>query len=104
MSFSGTKTRNAADLTSSEIQQSTQLQGVPVGRRLGWVDLDFKCSTVCWILLGLMGITFAAPGLVRALVVDGARDLAEVGVALVGREPLYPRRSLLPHRRRRRRQ
>ena len=25
-------------------------------RHLGWVDLDFGCSTVCQILLGLMGI------------------------------------------------
>ena len=23
---------------------------------LGWVDMDFECSTVCPILLGLMGI------------------------------------------------
>ena len=44
-------------------------------------------------------LTFTAPGAVRALVVDGAGDLAEGGVALVRREPLYPR-SVLPHGRR----
>ena len=32
------------------------LQGVPCARRLGFVDLDFECSTVCPTLLGLMGI------------------------------------------------
>ena len=33
-----------------------KLQGVPCARRLGFVDLDFECSTVCPTLLGLMGI------------------------------------------------
>ena len=33
-----------------------QVQGVPCLRRLGVVDLDFVCSTVCQTLLGLMGI------------------------------------------------
>ena len=33
-----------------------KLQGVPCARRLGFVDLDFKCSTVCPTLLGLMEI------------------------------------------------
>ena len=32
------------------------VQGVPSELRLGFVDLDFKCSTVCPTLLGLMGI------------------------------------------------
>ena len=32
------------------------LQGVPSERRLGFVDFDFECSTVCPTLLGLMGI------------------------------------------------
>ena len=32
------------------------LQGVPTELRLGFVDLDFECSTVCPTLLGLMGI------------------------------------------------
>ena len=32
------------------------LQGVPIARGLDWVDLDFECSTVCPILLGLMGV------------------------------------------------
>ena len=33
-----------------------QIQGVPCARGLGFVDLNFECSTVCPILLGLMGI------------------------------------------------
>ena len=32
------------------------IQGVPSELRLGFVDLDFECSTVCPTLLGLMGI------------------------------------------------
>ena len=32
------------------------VQGVPSELRLGFVDLDFKCSTVCPTMLGLMGI------------------------------------------------
>ena len=32
------------------------MQGVPSELRLGFVDLDFECSTVCRTLLGLMGI------------------------------------------------
>ena len=32
------------------------LQGVPSARGLGWVDLNFECSTVCPILPMLMGI------------------------------------------------
>ena len=32
------------------------LQGVPSELRLGFVDLDYECSTVCPTLLGLMGI------------------------------------------------
>ena len=32
------------------------LQGVQSELRLGFVDLNFECSTVCPILLGLMGI------------------------------------------------
>ena len=32
------------------------MRGVPSARRLGWVDLDVECSTLCPILLGLMGI------------------------------------------------
>ena len=32
------------------------LQGAPSARLLGWVDLDIECSTVCRILLGLVGI------------------------------------------------
>ena len=43
-------------------------------------------------------LTFAAPGAVGALVVDGAGDLAEGGVALVRREALDPRRGALPRR------
>ena len=35
---------------------STVLQGVPSELRLGFVDLDFECSTVCPTLLWLMGI------------------------------------------------
>ena len=33
-----------------------QLQGVPTACGLGWVDLDFECSTVCPIGPGLMGM------------------------------------------------
>ena len=33
-----------------------RMQGVPCARRLGFVDLDFECSTVCTTLLGLMVI------------------------------------------------
>ena len=32
------------------------IQGVPFARGLGCVDFNFDCSTVCPILLGLMGI------------------------------------------------
>ena len=32
------------------------IQGVPSARRLGWVDINFECSTVCLILPGLVGI------------------------------------------------
>ena len=32
------------------------IQGVPSELRLGFVFLDFECSTVCPTLLGLMGI------------------------------------------------
>ena len=32
------------------------LQGDSSGRGLGWVDMNFECSTVCPILPGLMGI------------------------------------------------
>ena len=32
------------------------VQGVPSEQRLGFVDLDFECSTVCPTLLGPMGI------------------------------------------------
>ena len=35
---------------------SATVQGVPSELRLGFADLDFKCSTVCPTLLGLMGI------------------------------------------------
>ena len=31
------------------------VQGVPSGRGLGWVELNFECSTVCPIMPGLMG-------------------------------------------------
>ena len=31
-------------------------QGVPCPRKLGFVDLNFECSTVCPTLLGLLGI------------------------------------------------
>ena len=34
----------------------TVVQGVPCPRRLGFVDLEFECSTVCPTLLVLMGI------------------------------------------------
>ena len=33
-----------------------EVQGVPSELRLGFVDLDFQCSTVCPTLLGVMGI------------------------------------------------
>ena len=36
--------------------RSFSVQGVPSELRLGFVDLDFECSTVCPALLGLMGI------------------------------------------------
>ena len=32
------------------------VQGVPSARGLGWIDLDFECSTVGPILPGIMGI------------------------------------------------
>ena len=32
------------------------LQGVPSSRGLGWVDLNFQCSTVCPIRPGLIGV------------------------------------------------
>ena len=34
----------------------TTIQGVPSELRLGFVDLDFECSTIFRTLLGLMGI------------------------------------------------
>ena len=34
----------------------TTIQGVPSELRLGFVDLDFECSTIFLTLLGLMGI------------------------------------------------
>ena len=36
--------------------RSESLQCVPPAHGLGYVDLDFECSTVCPILLGLTGI------------------------------------------------
>ena len=33
-----------------------EVQGVPSELRLGFVDLNIECSTVCPTLLGLMGI------------------------------------------------
>ena len=35
---------------------ASHIQGVPSELRLGFVDLDFECSTVCPTLPGLMGI------------------------------------------------
>ena len=39
-----------------EVNTFFPLQGVPCAHRLGFVDLDLECSTVCLTLLGLMGI------------------------------------------------
>ena len=36
--------------------QYHHVQSVPSELRLGFVDLDFKCSTVCPTLIGLMGM------------------------------------------------
>ena len=36
-------------------ERVTKIQGDSSARRLGFVDLDFECSTVCPTLLGLMG-------------------------------------------------
>ena len=32
------------------------IQGLPCALRLGFIYLDFECSTLCLTLLGLMGI------------------------------------------------
>ena len=49
-------TRNLSADEESEVKDLGPIQGVPSARGLGWVDLDFECSNVCSILLGLMGI------------------------------------------------
>ena len=41
---------------SPNSEDDFSVQGVPCSPRLGFVDLDFECSTVCPTLLGLMGI------------------------------------------------
>ena len=41
---------------NDDLSYLRSLQGVPSARALGWIDLDFECSTVCPILTWLMGI------------------------------------------------
>ena len=48
--------RVATYILDNYIKFWKQVQGVPSELRLGFVDLDFECSTVCPTLLGLMGI------------------------------------------------
>ena len=38
------------------------LQGVTPACELGWVDLNFQCSSVCRIMPGLMSIVAEAAG------------------------------------------
>ena len=40
----------------SNASRTIWVQGLPSELRLGFVDLDYGCSTVCSTLLGLMGI------------------------------------------------
>ena len=48
--------RNGPQLSAKKNEEVDFVQGVPSGRRIGFVDLEFDCSTVCPTLPRLVGI------------------------------------------------
>ena len=51
----------------SDSKSKTFFQGVPSGRRLGCIDLNFGCSTLCSILPWLMAVVQKAAGMLGIL-------------------------------------